>query len=938
MLKNLTLDIFIFAALVVFLSSIGSAQPATRLTTSEQTNLAEKLAAEAAALDGSAEKAVRMSAISKYEQATKLFLEAGDKTRAAELYNIQGTMWMTLGNYPKRLESYENALKLYTALKDENGEALSSMNVGDTLASAGENERALTYLLRAFRKFREYGDQYLESVAAWTIGQIFSAIGQPEKALEFYLASQSRNPTADGLDTVARGNDYLGRYEQAFSFYDRSLKMRVAKNDTFGLSKTHSSLGSHFALQGKFDTALEHFKKALEFNAKLPRSHVQQYSAGVTQIEIGRAYVRQRETVSALRSFDDAKAIFRAIGDATGEAWSFQGMGEAYELSADHKKAQAAYLSELGIRRLLRDRQGEAIALYSLSIVCDLSGNPRLGIFFGKQAVNKFQELRGAIKGLERDAQTAFLKKVETSYKTLADLLVSQGRLPEAQAVLGMLKEEEIFQYVSRDAAEIDKLSQRTDLRDDEKTALAKYEELEGRVSAIGAEFAALQEAQSKLSPGESLPPKDQARFGLLTAQLENANTVFQVFLRELANEFAAKPRVVAEIQENTGLQADLKEWGAGVVALYTIVGDERYRIILTTSGAQVDGKTEITAIDLNKKIAEFRSAIQNPRTDPRPLGKELYDILVKPIEGQLAGAKARTLLWSLDGAIRYVPLAALWDGKQYFGQKYQNVVITIASRTRLSQEPVTDWRVLGLGVTLAKQVAEPNGSRIINFSALPSVRTELDSIIVDSAGDPGVVPGLSLFDDQFTEETLKARLTQRFKVVHIASHFSFRPGDMTKSFLLMGDGKPLTMDKIKTSPQLKFGGVELLALSACDTAVGEADANGREVESFAVIAQQNGAKAVMATLWPVADESTSLFMTEFYRLKKESAALSKAAAVQTAQKAMIDGRIRSSGGGTACRADEFAAEKKTPFKCDPNAPFSHPYFWSPFILIGNWR
>jgi CHAT domain-containing protein len=66
---------------------------------------------------------------------------------------------------------------------------------------------------------------------------------------------------------------------------------------------------------------------------------------------------------------------------------------------------------------------------------------------------------------------------------------------------------------------------------------------------------------------------------------------------------------------------------------------------------------------------------------------------------------------------------------------------------------------------------------------------------------------------------------------------------------------------------------------------------------------------------------------------------MNKAEAIRLAQKEMIDGKIKASGKSNGCRAESFSSgAKKDEFKCDPNAPFSHPYFWSPFVLIGNWR
>ena len=389
--------------------------------------------------------------------------------------------------------------------------------------------------------------------------------------------------------------------------------------------------------------------------------------------------------------------------------------------------------------------------------------------------------------------------------------------------------------------------------------------------------------------------------------------------------------------QENLAMMSDLKAWGSDLAFLYTLVGEGRYRVILVTPDTQVDGKSEIKGEDLDKKIAAFRKAVQDSRVDPRPLGKELYDIIVKPIEKQLDGARSKTLLWSLDGNLRLLPLAALWDGKQFFGQKYQNVVVTLASRTRLGDAAKPSSRVLGVGVSEPRKVKEPNGIREIDFVGLPGVKDELFSIVRESETEKGVLPGERLINAEFSQKTLSDELVKRYPVVHIASHFSMNPGDSTKSFLLLGDGQPLTVDQIKNDPRLTFNGVELLALSACQTAVVEKDTNGKEIEGFGYVAQQKGAKSILATLWAVVDESTQMLMTEFYRLRKENPAMSKSAALQAAQRSMIEGRLKPTGVSQACRGAKPVGSPAE-FKCDVNAPFSHPYFWSPFVLIGNWR
>src|SRR5258708_29809233 len=108
---------------------------------------------------------------------------------------------------------------------------------------------------------------------------------------------------------------------------------------------------------------------------------------------------------------------------------------------------------------------------------------------------------------------------------------------------------------------------------------------------------------------------------------------------------------------------ADLRELGAGVVALYTVLVPKRYRVMLITADARKAAETAIDAEDLGRRIVAFRQALQNPSVDPRPLAQDLYRILVGPIRHDLEQAGAKTLMWSLDGILRYVPVAALHDG-----------------------------------------------------------------------------------------------------------------------------------------------------------------------------------------------------------------------------------------------------------------------------------
>jgi CHAT domain-containing protein len=224
-------------------------------------------------------------------------------------------------------------------------------------------------------------------------------------------------------------------------------------------------------------------------------------------------------------------------------------------------------------------------------------------------------------------------------------------------------------------------------------------------------------------------------------------------------------------------------------------------------------------------------------------------------------------------------------------------------------------------------------------FSALPGVTEELQAIF-NNRPNGGGVKGEVVMDGRFTRASFLDVTKRHYALVHIASHFSFRPGDDTQSFLLLGDGTALTLNEMKRQGQL-FEGVELLTLSACDTAALRPDAMGREIDGFAESAQRLGAGAVMATLWTVADNSTPWLMREFYRARQRTSPLTKAAALQQAQLALLNG---TPGTGTLRKPRERGAEiyiekrDAPPFNADRNKPFAHPFYWAPFILIGNGR
>ncbi|HSB28759.1 MAG TPA: CHAT domain-containing protein, partial [Pyrinomonadaceae bacterium] len=527
-------------------------------------------------------------------------------------------------------------------------------------------------------------------------------------------------------------------------------------------------------------------------------------------------------------------------------------------------------------------------------------------------------------------------------YRSLADLLAEQGRLPEAQQIMNLLKEEEYYEFVRRDAAEGSLRGAQINFTPAEAAVEKQFAEVATHVAELGAQRSALLALNTRTAEQEK-------QLTDLETKLETANQAFQKFLDQLTVELKQEKQNAVDVttlRESQALMDTLRELNA--VAVYTIVGKDKYRVILITPDVQKAYEYPITEAELNKKVFAFREVLQNPTLDPVPQARELYRILIGPeLARDIEQTKLKTIMWSLDGTLRYVPVAALHDGNAYLVENYRNVVFTLASRDHLKDPVSPKWQALGVGVSREREVTDEETKKSIKFPPLPGVREELGGIVrQDITATKGVLDGKVMLDEAFTSDALRTSLRlkggeQPYKVVHIASHFNFQPGDETKSFLLLGDGT-LTLARLKGMSNL-FSKVELLTLSACNTATGDSDREGKEVEGFAVLAQRQGAEAIIATLWPVSDPSTSELMQQFYRLREEKMGVTKAEALRLAQLRLLKGSNVSAASTNSQRSSAPvqtgpSTSAAPPYKQDPNAKYSHPYYWAPFILIGNWK
>jgi CHAT domain-containing protein len=337
----------------------------------------------------------------------------------------------------------------------------------------------------------------------------------------------------------------------------------------------------------------------------------------------------------------------------------------------------------------------------------------------------------------------------------------------------------------------------------------------------------------------------------------------------------------------------------------------------------------------LRATVLNFRQLLANPTSSQKEVqatGKQLYDWLIKPVESELKTNKIQNLVFALDRVTRYIPMSALFDGEKYLVENYtiSTVVSADLTDTRDRIPPGTqNTSVLALGLSNA----------VSGFNALPNVPAELDAIVRKQPNDSqGIYPGQEFLNRDFDFRALRNNLSGH-QLLHIATHGEFVPGSPDASYLLLGTGEKLAIPEIATLQDLN--NVQLVVLSACQTALGKEGQDGNEINGISYYFLNAGAKAVMASLWSVNDDSTRVLMQNFYgNLAKgtASAPISKAEALRQAQLNLLRGNSSTTNhlDQRSSLGPEARPDSQTPLTNRAASGFSHPYYWAPFILIGN--
>jgi len=729
-----------------------------------------------------------------------------------------------------------------------------------------------------------------QGAQAYQRGAFEEALSQWKAAAQRYHDAGQQDGESRALVSAAQAAQALGQSGQAIQQLELALALAQQGTDLAWRATVLDQLGRAYLTARQLDAASTHLTQAEELARRQPSPAV---IAAILN-DKGVLHALKHQDKEALEAFTECVAVAQDAG---------------LPMQAVNARVNAARISL---------RQGEPLA-----------GRQRLD-----EALDQLKDLP-----ISRDKAVGFIN-IGLVYQSLLPalpdirqplLLRSAGALQEAITVSEQMKDARTLSYALGYMGHLYELESRTDdalqltrravftaQSVDVPESLYRWQWQLGRLLAATGQLdeaiASYRQAATTLQPirfevsqaaaEASLSNQESIRplfFEFADLLLQRASRTEDAKIGEgylLAARDAVEAFKAAELRDYfkdgcvDAVRARLTTFdklSPDTAVIYPIVFASRLELLVSLPSGFNRISVPVDADRVTSEVRDFRRRVEKRTTrEYLPHAQQLYDWLIRPVVADLQREHITTLIVVPDGPLRTIPMSALHDGESFLIQKFALAVtpgITLTDPKPLNREKV---RFLATGLTKGVQ----------GFPALPYVAEEMDSI-------HSLYGGEQLLNEEFLAPRMEQELREgRYGILHIATHGKFST-DVNDSFLLTFDGK-LTMSKLDQLIGLfrfREDPLELLALSACQTGVGD----DRAALGLAGVAIKAGARSALATLWFINDEASAALISEFYRQLRDPA-VSKAVAMQRAQIKLLGDRV-----------------------------YEHPAYWSPFLLLNNW-
>ncbi len=733
------------------------------------------------------------------------------------------------------------------------------LKLGQTAYDKGAFDEALVHWRRAAKSFAAEQKTKGELKALVSIGAAYQALGQHRLAFQvLQQATHLAEASPDRPSLLVAKNDLgvvcgcLSQFKRAEQTLRDVLAKAVDQKDTPMAAVAWNNLGNLLAGQNKVDEAIAAFNESASsarqstnrlLLAKASANAAAVAARGKRDAEAERFNDVAIEQLADQPDTHDVALLYLRCGQT---AWQLRQRKTGGTAGPGGSQAENAYQRALTIAEKLGDKRALTYALGYLGQLRESAGDTAVALELTRRAAFIAQETQSPDATYRWEWQ-------------IGRLLTANG--DRDAAIAAYRRALQTLQPI------------RQDLLLDSGASGTTFRERVGPVF-FGLTDLLIQKADTATNPAE-----------VQRTLREACDTVEQ--LKSVELEDYLQDECMSLLR---GKAARIENVGRKTAVVYIIPLADRTEMLVSIGPELKRVKVAVGAERLAKEVRAFRSHLETRITNDYLVeARQLYQWLIRPLRDLLDAAGIQTLVFVPNGVLRTIPMSALEDGGQFLIEQF--AVSVSPGLTLLEPRPMDRVHVQAIKAGL--------GEAVQNHPPLPFVAAELQTV-------QKVFGGPIRVDQDFVWPTLKKDFVQaQYQVVHFATHGQINP-DVSTSYLLTHNGK-LTLDQLEEllrPSQFRGRPVELLTLSACQTAAGDE----RAALGLAGLAVKAGARSVLATLWSVQDESTALLMGEFYSQLASGSAITKARALQLAQLKVLH---------------------------DPR--FDHPGYWAPYLIIGNW-
>jgi CHAT domain-containing protein/Tfp pilus assembly protein PilF len=834
-------------------------------------------------------------ALSMWNQALAIFKKSGDKANQAACYGNMGNTYHRIGNTKKEVECHERALDIAKKMGDKILESKCYGNLGRAYFNMGNLRKALEYHEKSLDIAKEIGDRITECKCYGNIGDTYCESGNYWRAKEYYeialnIAVEVHDKRLEKSCYAALGLTYyrIGNFGNAIIYNEKALSISKELEDISGDLTCYGNLVNVYRSLGEIRLAIECNEKSIEIAKKIG-SKIEEAKCYTNGASIYRSLGDANKAIELHRK---ALVIAEEIGARVLESSICGDIANVYADTRDFETAVKFYEKALEIAVETGDRGGESHCYANLGNVNAELGNHVLAIKFFNRALEILKET-GDID-LERIANYNLgllhekLNRTERAYEYFKESIkLSEtigGTIVEEVHKMGVYAQaENAFLHVIPICVGMGK----------EKEA---FEFVERNKSRAFLELVAAVD----IKPTIELTRELEQLLIIEERQLIKLREIQTRHLRQKAR--SVEPGEVDSVLQSLGLVYEKVEKfdpeyvfarkgkpfsfdeikdmikaakREAVLIEYFITKSEIFLMVISSR------ETEIIVRKVPVSSEELFGCVQNYQRD-------IINNHAIEVNGDYWLQLSRFLIEPISellveddlicfvpyGVLHYVPIHALELGGKALIEDHAVVYCPSASLLKLCKNK-------------KKQKLES----CISFGVEFEKEAEDVAAIFGTEADNGM---------SATKEKVMQKSIHK-DIVHFSCHGKFNSTDPLSSGIRLYNGELLTAREV-FGMRLEAG---LVTLSACQTGLNERRP-GDELIGLTRAFMYAGSPSLVVSLWSVDADSTHELMVEFYRRLKNG--LDKANALQEAQKS-IKGK----------------------------PAYSNPYYWAPFILIGDW-